>query len=165
MSDEGSAALREDHGMKVERIYTRRVVATTPSASLAEAAAAMARFQVGTLLVVEDQRTKDRPVGIVTDRDLALHGFASEHSRVASVMTPVVATVRVDADAHEALELMRAHGVRRLLVVGEDGQACGMLSIDDIVDGLAADFAAAAAVLRGEIRKDAAGLGEVKLGV
>ncbi|HET9578108.1 MAG TPA: CBS domain-containing protein, partial [Usitatibacter sp.] len=122
------------------------------------------RFQVGTLLVVEDERTKEHPVGIITDRDIAVQGFASESSRVCSVMTPVVATVREDADAHEALELMRAHGVRRLLVTNEGGEACGMLSIDDIVDGLAADFAAAAAVLRGDIRKDAAGLGSVKVG-
>jgi len=36
-------------------------------------------------------------------------------------MTPVVATVRNDADAHEALELMRAHGVRRLVVTAANG--------------------------------------------
>jgi CBS domain-containing protein len=150
--------------MRVDRIYTRHVVATKPDATLAEAACAMARYQVGTLIVVDDERSTEHPVGIVTDRDLAVHGFASESNRVASVMTPVVATVRHDADAHEALELMRAHGARRLMVMDDDGQACGMLSIDDILDGLAADFAAAAAVLRGEIRKDAAGLGEVKTG-
>jgi len=40
--------------MKVERLYTRLVMATTRSAPIAEAAAAMRRFQVGTLLVMED---------------------------------------------------------------------------------------------------------------
>jgi CBS domain-containing protein len=79
-------------------------------------------------------------------------------------MTPVVATVGEDADSHEALELMRAHGVRRLVVTGRRGKACGILSIDDIIDGLSAELAAAASVLKGEIRRDAAGLGEVKVG-
>jgi predicted transcriptional regulator len=150
--------------MKVERVYTRRVMATTRSAPIAEAAAAMRRFQVGTLLVREDGDNCGRPIGIVTDRDLALHGFASESTAVGSVMTPVLATVHHDADVHEALETMRAHGVRRLIVTQANGDVCGILSIDDIVDGLSTDLAAAAAVLKGEIRRDSAGLGEVKIG-
>jgi CBS domain-containing protein len=150
--------------MKVDRVYTRRIMATTRSAPIAEAAAAMRRFQVGTLLVMEDADHSGQPIGIVTDRDLALHGFASESTAVGSVMTPVVATIRQDADVHEALETMRAHGVRRLVVTRDGGAVCGILSVDDVVDGLSADLAAAAAVLKGDIRLDSAGLGEVKLG-
>jgi len=150
--------------MKVERIYTQRVLATTRDASLAEAAAAMQRFQVGSLLVMEDGHPEGIPVGIVTDRDIALQGFASESSCVSAAMTPVVATVSEEAESHEALELMRAHGIRRLVVTGRRGKVCGILSIDDIVDGLSAELAAAAAVMKGEIRRDAAGLGSVKVG-
>ena len=137
---------------------------TTRSAQLAEAAAAMRSFQVGTLLVMEDPPAFGPPVGIVTDRDLALQGFATQATTVGEVMTPVVATVPEGADTHEALELMRAHGVRRLVVTNAEGGLCGILSVDDIVDGLSADLAAAAAVLKGEIRRDAAGLGQVKVG-
>jgi CBS domain-containing protein len=150
--------------MRIERVFTRRVLATTRSASISEAAAAMRRYQVGALLVMDDDAVPSKPVGIVTDRDLALHGFASESTMVGSAMTPVVATVRHDADAHEALELMRAHGVRRLVVTGDRGDVCGILSIDDVVDGRSAVLSAAAAVLKGEIRRDAAGLGEVNVG-
>ena len=104
------------------------------------------------------------PVGIVTDRDLALQGFASQAFTVGAVMTPVVAMVSYEADIHEALEIMRAHGVRRLVVNDGAGSVRGIISIDDIVDGLSAELAAAAAVLKGEPRRDAAGLGEVKVG-
>jgi len=148
--------------MRVERVYTPTVLATRRSASLAEAASAMRRFNVGSLLVMEDGA--GGPVGMVTDRDLALQGFASEACTVGSVMTPVVATVPHDADVHEALDLMRAHAVRRLVVVDLAGTVCGILSVDDIVDGLSAELAAAAAVLKGEVDKQAAGLGEVKVG-
>src|SRR5262245_4173499 len=106
--------------MKIARLYTRRIVATRRSAPIAEAAAVMLEFRVGSLLLMEDPPAAGAPVGIVTDRDLALQGFASESSTIGSVMTPVVATVREDADVHEALELMRTHGVRRLLVTGLD---------------------------------------------
>jgi len=149
--------------MKIERLYTRRIMAARRSSPIAEAAATMQRFGVGSLLVMEDGPGTE-PVGIVTDRDLAIQGFASESSQVGSVMTPIVATVREEADVHEALEIMRAHGVRRLLVTSGDGALRGILSIDDVVDGLSADLAAAAAVLKGEVKRDAAGLGDVITG-
>src|SRR5262245_1094218 len=106
--------------MKIERLYTRQVMATTRNAPIAEAAAAMHRFGVGTLLVIDENRAR-LPVGIVTDRDLAIQGFASESTNVGAAMTPVLATVGRDADTHEALELMRAHGVRRLIVTTPEG--------------------------------------------
>src|SRR5689334_3657829 len=149
--------------MRIDRLYTRRVMATRRSAPIAEAAATMQRFGVGSLLVMEDGPGA-KPVGVVTDRDLALQGFASESSQGGSVMTPIVATVGEEADVHEALEIMRAHGVRRLLVTAADGALRGILSIDDVVDGLSADLAAAAAVLKGEVKRDAAGLGDVITG-
>jgi CBS domain-containing protein len=149
--------------MRVERLYTRKVLATTRGASIAEAAAAMRRYGVGALLVMPDGGGTV-PVGIVTDRDIALEGFAAQTSIVGDAMTPVVATVAEQSDVHEALELMRAHGVRRLVVTGATGAVTGILSIDDVVDGLSAELSAAAAVLKGEIRRDSAGLGVVLAG-
>jgi CBS domain-containing protein len=149
--------------MKVERVYTRNVMATTQHTPIVEAAAAMRRHRVGSLLVVEGSGPSPTAVGILTDRDIALEGFASEACEVGEVMTPVVATVHAGADAHEALELMRANGVRRLVVTSDAGEIQGIVSIDDIVDGLSVDLAAAAAVLRGEVKGGAAGLGEVKV--
>jgi CBS domain-containing protein len=58
---------------------------------------------------------------------------------------------------------MRAHGVRRLVVTGAEGAIRGVLSIDDVIDGLSADLASAAAVLKGDIRHDSAGLGDVRV--
>jgi signal-transduction protein with cAMP-binding, CBS, and nucleotidyltransferase domain len=152
--------------MKVSRVFTRNALATTRSASVAEAAAAMRRYHVGALLVMEDPPSDVEAIGIVTDRDLAMQALtvgSPEGLLVGDVMTPVVATVSERADVHEALEVMRAHGVRRLVVTGRDGAVEGLVSIDDIVDGLAVDLAAAAAVLKGEIRRDSGGLGDVRV--
>jgi CBS domain-containing protein len=152
--------------MRLDRVYTRGVLCTTRSASISEAAAAMRRFKVGALLVMDDDSPAGPalPIGIITDRDLALEGFASESLTVGAAMTPVLATVKEDADIHEALEVMRAHGVRRLIVRDAAGKVCGIVSIDDIVDGLSADLCSAALVLKGEIRRDSAGLGEMIIG-
>jgi predicted transcriptional regulator len=150
--------------MKVERIFTRKVMATTRGTAIVEAAAAMRRYGVGSLLVLEDASPASKPVGIVTDRDLAMEGFTAESFVVGEAMTPVVATVRAAADVLEALELMRVHRVRRLVVTGDDGGIEGIVSIDDIVSGLSVELAAAAAVLEGEQKREASGIGEVKVG-
>lgn len=147
--------------MRIDRVFTRHVLAITADATLAEAASAMQSYRLGTLLVMDRPGAAARPVGIITDRDVALRGFASDSSRVESAMTPVVATVRDDADVHEAIALMQAHGVRRLIVTAADGAVCGIVSIDDVIDGLSAELAAAASVLKGELKRDAAGLGQV----
>lgn len=144
--------------MKVERLFTRNVVGISRSGSIEEAAENMRRFHVGTLLVIEKTEARPEVVGIVTDRDLVLLGLArgldAHKVAVEKVMTPVVASVPASADVLEALERMRAAAVRRLLVTDERGDPVGILSIDDIVDGLAAELASAAALMKSEIRRE-----------
>lgn len=148
--------------MKVERIYTRGVVTTQRSDSLQKAAQTMRRLHVGALLVTEGGDGAGLVVGIVTDRDLALFAVAEalDARRVAveKVMSPVVASVTESADALEAIERMRHAGVRRLLVTGDAGEPRGVLSIDDVVDGLAAELANASALMKSGVRREAAGL-------
>ena len=145
--------------MKVERVYTRNVVATPRSASLEEAARAMRQFHVGTLVVVDASNGRQEVVGIVTDRDLVVQGLAdgadARKTRVEKVMAPVVATVPEDAELHEALERMRAAGVRRLLVTKEGGEPAGIVSLDDAVDGLVAELASLAGLMKSELRREA----------
>ena len=150
--------------MKVERIYTRNVVGIGRRESIEEAAAAMRRFHVGSLLVIEKSGDRTEVVGIVTDRDLVMLALAerldARKVAVEKVMSPVVASVAEDADVLEALERMRAAGTRRLMVTTPGrGDPAGVVSIDDIVDGLAAELASAAALMKSEIRKEAAELG------
>jgi len=143
--------------MRIDRLYTRGVVATTSRSTVGAAAAAMNDFKVEALLVIDDANPSARPVGVVTDRDLAMDALIPGGGFVGSVMTPIVATIGRDADTHEALETMRAHGVRRLGVTADDGSLCGVLSIDDVMDVLSAELAAAAAVLKGAVRRDGEG--------
>ena len=54
-----------------------------------------------------------------------------------------------DRDAGEALDLMRARGLRRL-VVTSGGTALGIVSVGDIVQGLAEELAQACALLKAD---------------
>jgi CBS domain-containing protein len=156
-------AAQEEDSMKVERICTPAVVGVARTDTIEEAAIAMRRSHVGALLVTEKTDRGTEVVGIVTDRDLVLLALAERLncSKVAvdKVMTPVVASVPLEADVLEALERMRAAGVRRLLVTRQ-GSPAGMLSIDDVVDGLAAELASAAALMKSEVAHERAQFGD-----
>lgn len=144
--------------MKVDRIYTRNAIGISRRETLEEAAAAMRRFHVGSLLVFEKTGPRAELVGIVTDRDLVVlsvaEGRDARTARVEEVMSPVVASVSEDADILEALERMRGAGVRRLVVTTERGEPVGVVAIDDIVDGLAAELASASALMKAGIRRE-----------
>jgi len=145
--------------MKVERVCTRNVVATARSATLEEAARTMRRFHVGSLVVLEPGNGQ-QVAGIVTDRDLVVRGLAEgadpRRTRVDKVMSPVVASVPEDAELQEAIERMRAAGVRRLLVTKATGEPAGIVSLDDAVDGLVAELASLAGLMKNELGREAA---------
>ena len=134
--------------MTVGRICSREVDLARPDESAQAAAQRMAARQVGSLLVVDDAH---RPVGIVTDRDLALGvvGKALDPvvTSVESIMTHGPTVVPEDTETSVAIEHMQTHGVRRLPVVAADGKLVGILSIDDVFVQLANEMQHAATLL------------------
>ncbi|MBI2391348.1 MAG: CBS domain-containing protein [Deltaproteobacteria bacterium] len=76
-----------------------------------------------------------RPVGIVTDRDLALRVVAADApstTPVSTVMTVDPTTLPVHATVDTALRTMRMAGSRRLPLVDDDGHLVGIVTHDDI---------------------------------
>jgi CBS domain-containing protein len=125
--------------MKIADLTARPVVTIRHDATIREAAALMARAGVGCLVVAEH----DRPVGMVTDRDLVVRAMATGFpvdGRVDGVMTTGVVAVDRHADVRDAIAAFHHHAVRRLPVV--DGDAVvGLVSLDDLVAGLSKVFA------------------------
>ena len=119
--------------MSVGRICSREVILAAPDETVADAAARMDREKVGTLVVTDEER---RPVGIVTDRDLAL-AIARyndlEGLLAADVMTPDPITVHEDATAVDLPAAMAEGRVRRIPVVDDDGDLAGIATLDDVV--------------------------------
>ena len=144
--------------MRVDRVYTRKIVGTPKSATLAEAAELMRVHHVGALLVTADPPEEANAIGFVTDRDVVLQaisrGLDPRELSVGAVMTPVVGTISEKADLHEALEMMRGAGVRRLVVTHGEGQVVGILSLDDVIDGIAADMSSLTALVKSEVARE-----------
>jgi CBS domain-containing protein len=123
--------------MKARDIMTRQVEAVTPDEPLTHAARIMADHDVGIVPVIES-RGHPRLLGVITDRDLTVRHTAhcpnpAEECPVAAHMTRDTWTVGEDADAHGAIEQMRAHHVRRIPVVGPDHELAGVISVADVV--------------------------------
>jgi signal-transduction protein with cAMP-binding, CBS, and nucleotidyltransferase domain len=98
--------------------------------SVGEAARAMRDWGVGAILVVSNGSL----YGLVTDRDLVVRAVAEERGAdepVGPLSSANLIGVDADADVHEAMRLMRQHGVRRLPVL-EDGQVAGVVSLGDL---------------------------------
>jgi CBS domain-containing protein len=109
---------------------TETVVTAPPERSVREIAEMMRERNVGSVVLIEEQR----PVGFLTDRDLTvsvladgrdLGDHAADHAS-----TPVI-TASAGMLVEEAAELMVRHGVRRLVIVDED-RLTGILTLDDI---------------------------------
>ena len=122
--------------MNLWQMCTHEVVTVDPGMSIIDAARLMRDKHVGSVVVMSDT-IPPSPVGILTDRDIVIRvvAFAGEQTllNVEQAMSPALVTTSESNGAYEALQLMRANGVRRLLVTGEDGGLRGIASFDDIV--------------------------------
>ena len=119
--------------MKVRDIMTQGVLTCRPDDDLAVAAKLMWDGDCGIVPVMDSGRLR----GLITDRDIcmgvATQGCAAEKITVSRVMNAEPVSCLPDCDLNEALDLMRSHRVRRLPVIGRDGELEGILSINDII--------------------------------
>jgi CBS domain-containing protein len=121
----------------------RKVIFTRPDTTIVDAAAAMKRHHVGTLLVVPDGDGERVPIGIITDRDITMaldRVVTWPHMKVAEVMTVELVTAAEREPLHDALKKMQAHGIRRLPVVNVRGGLEGILTLDDVMELLSEEL-------------------------
>jgi len=115
---------------KVRDVMTPGPIGVDYDQSVGEAACAMRDWAVGAILVVSNGSL----YGLVTDRDLVVRAVAEERGAdepVGPLSSANLIGVDADAGVHEAMRLMRQHGVRRLPVL-ENGQVAGIVSLGDL---------------------------------
>jgi CBS domain-containing protein len=109
---------------------TQGVVTAEAGESLRQVGELMRDRNVGSVVICES----GRPVGVMTDRDLALIVVADQvdpdEEAGAHASRPLV-TGEADMDIEEAAALMVQHRIRRLPVT-EDDDLAGIVTIDDL---------------------------------
>ena len=108
---------RRNTNMKLSDIFTRSVVTAAPEETLAAVALRMQEHNVGTVIIVEHQR----PIGIVTDRDLALALGARGVSPQAQVQNADDTSCSGHSGGHEHLYRHQVHERTRSAPVADRG--------------------------------------------
>ncbi len=140
--------------MLLKEICTPDVVFCAEDATAATAARLMRERHVGDVVIVEDTEGDQTPIGVITDRDLVVEVLAKERDpskvKVREIMRTPLVVARTSEDAYQALERMKAHGVRRIPVMDDYMKLAGIVCLDDLLKRLATDAAALAEIIARE---------------
>jgi CBS domain-containing protein len=100
---------------------------------LDQVAKLMVQYDCGEIPVLD---ATDRPIGVVTDRDIVCRMVAEGKNPLAYpvefCMSESVVTVNANAPIQEVVAIMEHHQVRRLPVVDDGGCCVGMISQADL---------------------------------
>lgn len=149
----------EEGDVAIGEVCSREVVVMSRDESVAAAARLMLQHHVGTVVVVEDAAGGRRdPVGIITDRDVAVGvvalGLDPGETPVGSVIRGRLVSVRDDEGIGRAVDLMRSKGLRRLPVVDASGALVGVLSADDLLELFTEEMSALAGMVARGMRRE-----------
>ena len=117
--------------MKVSEVMTRDVRTIQPDQTAQEAASFMLSADAGSIPVTDGERL----IGMITDRDIAVRGVAKGNgpdTPVRDLMSNDVICARIDEDCFEVASRMSEAQVRRLPVIDEQKQLCGIVSLGDL---------------------------------
>ena len=123
---------------------TSVVAVVEPETSALVVAKIMRQHHVGALVVVDAQE-KSRPLGIITDRDLVLElmaeGLDPAVFTAGDIMTVDLVTATPSMDAMEAVQLMKKHRLRRLVLADDQGRLVGIITMEDVLELLTRELA------------------------
>ena len=109
----------------------RKVVTAKLNTTLREAAAVMSMLNIGSLVIVED----DKISGIITSTDILkaiANGKDVETTLVEEVMSKPVIVIDPDKKVEDAVNIMLEHKIKKLPVVEED-KLIGIITASDII--------------------------------
>jgi len=129
-----SSSVRGDQVLDVREV--RDVMTPAPetieaTAKLSEAARIMREHDIGDVVVTEQRR----PIGILTDRDIAVRGFTTgtdpSSTSVRELARGDLVTIAPSETVQEAMQRMKDGNIRRLPVV-EGDRVVGVVSLGDL---------------------------------
>lgn len=134
------------------------VVTVTRDTPVSHCAQLMHDEHVGAVVIVDETNGRPIPVGILTDRDIAIEvvafDVAARTITAGDLMGPTLAVARITDDLRAVLKIMHEHGVRRLPVVDEQGFLEGIVSADNLWEVLVEEIDGLAQLVRSELTRE-----------
>ncbi|WP_148882033.1 CBS domain-containing protein [Thermococcus aciditolerans] len=114
------------------KVYmTRKLIGVSPDDSVKRACEVMVEFDIGSLVVVEENRV----VGFFTKSDIirrvVIPGL-SNGTPVREIMSGELITVDANTPVRDVLNLMAKKGIKHMLIE-EDGEIVGIFSLSDLL--------------------------------
>ena len=121
--------------MQINKIMTRNPVWATVDTKLNEVARLMEENNCSCIPILKNEKNR-KPVGIITDRDIAIRGVAknvnSADLTAGEIMTKELIKVSVDADIESCYRKLRVNKIQHLPVVDREGNLQGILTKSDL---------------------------------
>ena len=106
--------------------------------SVLDVAKSLVRNKISSVVIVD---SNNRPIGIVTERDILRTAATSERPlaeiSASEIMSSPVITIRAFDSVESAASVMAQKKTKRLVVVEQDGSIAGVISLTDIARKLA----------------------------
>lgn len=146
------------YGLNIGMISSRDVVYCDEKSSILEIAKLMREKHVGSVVVSTTVGGHQRPVGIITDRDLVVQVLAEEAPldgiTAADVMSSEPLCVHENSSVSDAIDAMRSRGVRRAIIVDSSNSLAGIASLDDLLLFFAAELSGLVDLVETERKKE-----------
>lgn len=138
--------------MPIEKLIQRPLRTLPPDSSCVEAAKLLRDARVGAIVVEEG----GRPLGVVTDRDIAVRvvaqGLEPAKTPVRDVMSGHPVFLSGERSLDQLIGVMRDLAIRRVPIVDADGKLEGLVSLDDLLILIAEQLGGLAHAIRSEIQ-------------
>ena len=116
----------------VKDVMTKGVRVTGPDSSVREVVATMNRFNIGSIIVVQD----NKPVGVISERDVLRRVvepcLSPETIAARQIMTCPVITICESASVAEVVKIMAEKRVRKIPVMKKE-RLVGIITYTDIL--------------------------------
>lgn len=121
----------------VKEIMTEFVQTIQANSSVLEASQIMVKLGIGSIVVTQ----RAQPVGMLTERDIVTKVTSQDLTPskvlVEKIMSNPIISIEPEEIISEAALMMSIYNIRRLVVVGQDGNLAGIVTSTDIASWLA----------------------------
>mgnify|MGYP001564317913 CR=1 FL=1 len=122
--------------MQVKEVMSKNVVTCTSEETVSEITKRLMKYDIGMLVVVEDNISKV-PIGVITDRDVlnrvVLKELDAKKTKVGDVLTEKIVSIGEKEHLATSVDKMKKNKVKRLVVLDEAGSLVGIISNSDII--------------------------------
>ena len=114
--------------MNIEHIMNKDLIKKDITSSVDEISKSMKENDIGIMIITENSDI----IGILTDRDIVTKIIANKDKKIEGYITRNLITIDKSKNCLDALNLMKKHKIKRVLVT-DNNKIIGIISLSDIL--------------------------------